>query len=172
MNNMTSIKPKSMASKQQGATLFTALVFLALMTIVSVSAAKISMVDVLISGNNQQHMELFQETARELDDHTNPTKFLKLVLSSETLSDVFKPWNHNYPVTVAKPNVEERIANRVVEYQCGAINGLATSQGSDNSCRLFDFEVKTKRKQSSARDRHVRGAGKEYPSISRNNFNN
>lgn len=159
-------------SKQKGATLFTALVFLALMTIVSVSAAKISMLDVLVSGNNQQHMELFQETARQIDDHTDPAKLLKLVMNNAAYEKANDEWSHDYPATATKPDVEETITNRDVEYPCGAINGLATSQGVGNKCHLFDFEVKTNKKSSSARERHLRGAGKEYPTASRNNFNN
>jgi len=162
------------ASKQRGATLFTALVFLALMTIVSVSAAKISMLDVLISGNNQQKMELYQDTAREVDDHTDPAKLLDLIINTEAYSNANVEWNHDYPVNTTNPHtkVDEKITNRAIEYECGAINGLATSQGVDNSCHLFDFEVNTKKSFSSARERHVRGAGKEYPNPSRNNFNN
>ena len=45
---------KSMHKSQQGATLITALTFLVLMTIVSVSASKISILDVLVSSNEQQ----------------------------------------------------------------------------------------------------------------------
>ncbi len=77
--NIKTMTLSSMRIKQQGATLVTALVFLVLMTIVSVSAAKISMIDVLVSGNNQQEMLLFQKTSRELEDHTNPTKLLNLL---------------------------------------------------------------------------------------------
>lgn len=159
-------------SKQKGATLFTALVFLALMTIVSVSAAKISMFDVLVSGNNQQQMELFQETAREIDDHARPANLLKLVINTDAYSNPRVAWDHNYPSIAAKPNLQKSITNRVIEYPCGAINGLATSQGAGNSCRLYDFEVRTRKQNSSARDRHARGGGKEYPTASRNNFNN
>lgn len=163
---------KSMANKQRGATLFTALVFLALMTIVSVSAAKISMLDVLVSGNNQQQMVLYQKTAREVDAHTSPGKLLTLIQTEAAAENVKLPWVHDYPASSAKPHTEENITNRAIEYQCGAINGLATSQGSDNVCHLFDFEVRTSKQNSSARERHVRGGGKEYPSPSRNNFNN
>jgi len=163
---------KMSKSKQKGATLFTALIFLALMTIVSVSAAKISMLDVLVSGNNQQQMELFQETARQIDEHTDPAKLLKLVLNTTAYEKATVEWSHDYPETAAKPGVQENITNRNVNYQCGAINGLATSQGQSNKCHLFDFEVKTNKKSSSASERHVRGAGKEYPTASRHNFNN
>lgn len=163
----------SIKIKQRGATLFTALVFLALMTIVSVSAAKISMLDVLISGNNQQEMILFQKTARELDVHASPAKLLELLQENNGEDNNYlEEWTFNYQVKPTNPHSNEIITNRVKEYDCGAIGGLATSQGSDNSCRLFDFEVRTTRANSGARDRHLRGAGKEYPSASRNNFNN
>ena len=167
-----SIARGSISHKQQGATLFTALVFLALMTIVSVSAARISMIDVLVSGNNQQQMELYQRTAREIDDHATGKKLLTLFGDDETKQDVSNPWTYDYDVTDAKSNTLENITNRNKIYQCEGINGLATSQGSENKCHLFDFEVKTNKKNSSARDRHARGAGKVYPTASRNNFNN
>ncbi len=160
----------SIAAKQKGATLFTALVFLALMTIVSVSAAKISMLDVFVSGNNQQQMELYQETARELDDHTDPAKLISLILDNEPYENANVDWNHDFPATALKPQIQEAISNRDVEYQCGAINGLATSQGSDNKCHLFDFSVRAQKNGSSARDWHVRGAGKEYPKATRHNL--
>ncbi len=155
--------------KQKGATLFTALVFLALMTIVTVSATKISILDVLVAGNNQQRVFLYQKAAREIDAHAKPAKLIKLLQSGQ---DYQAPWAVDYPVNPDNPDSDEKVTNRVLKYGCGAIAGLATSQGSDSHCRLFDFEVKTKRKYSSARERHVRGGGKEYPNASRNNLNN
>jgi len=162
---------RNFAKKQQGATLVTALVFLTLMTIVSVSAAKISMLDVLVSGNNQQQMVLYQKTSRDLNAHAKPTRLLKLLIEDEGEANNYKEeWAYNFEVAENNPNTNEKITNRVIEYQCGAINGLATSQGSNNSCRLFDFEVKTKKSNSNGRDRQVRGAGKEYPTAARNNL--
>lgn len=156
--------------RQQGATLFTALVFLALMTIVSVSAAKISMLDVLIAGNNQQQMELYQRTTREIDQHATGQRLLRLFQDQESTRNTKVPWVYNYPAV--RPNLTQRITNRSVDYSCEGLNKAATSQGAANTCRIFDFEVTTSQPSSSARDRHVRGAGKEYPSASRNNFNN
>lgn len=162
----------SLPEKQKGATLVTALVFLTLMTIVSVSAAKISMLDVLVSGNNQQQMILYQKTARDLDAHTRPAKLIKLLVHDHGETNNYQEeWGHEFAVSVNNPNTKEKITNRVHEYQCGAIDNLATSQGSANSCRLFDFEVKTKKSNSGGKDRQVRGAGKEYPAAARNNLN-
>jgi len=165
---------KTVSLKQQkGATLFTALVFLTLMTIVSVSAAKISMIDVLVSGNNQQEMELYQKTARELKNHARPEKLLEVLQKNNgDENNYLEKWEYESKINTNNPDSIEKISNRVIEYGCGAINGLATSQGSDNVCRLFDFDLSTNKPNSSAKDRHVRGAGKEYPSASRNNFNN
>jgi len=156
-------------NKQKGATLFTALVFLALMTIVSVSAAKISMLDVLVSGNNQQQLELFQKTAREINAHTSAQKLLTMFQTVPATENAKIPFSYDFP---DKPNTRENITNRALVYSCEGIRGAATSQGSDNICHLFDFGVRTTKQYSSARDRHYRGGGKEYPSPSRNNFNN
>jgi len=172
MKNLSTFELTNTKTKQQGATLFTALVFLALMTIVSVSAAKISMLDVLVSGNNQQRMELYQKTAREIDNHARPGKLLTLFQTVPATESAKVAWDYTYDVAASNPDTVELISNRAIEYPCGAINGLANSQGSDNICHLFDFEVRTSKPNSSARDRHARGGGKEYPSPSRNNFNN
>ena len=61
-------------NKQMGATLITSLVFLLLMTIVSVSATKMSILDLLVSSNEQQQMVLFQTTANQLKQLTHVSK--------------------------------------------------------------------------------------------------
>ena len=96
INKYKTMTISSIKFKQQGATLFTALVFLLLMTIVSVSAAKISMLDVMVSGNNQQQMELFQKTARELDEHAKPEKLIKLlVLDNGDTHNYLAEWGYD-----------------------------------------------------------------------------
>jgi len=155
-------------TKEKGATLFTALVFLALMTIVSVSAAKLSMLDVLLAGNNQQRMEMYQQTSNDLKNHTNPARLLPIL----KIDGVTSPWSRTMTPDTTIPNKAEKIENRVQQYLCNG-NGLATSVGPDTPpCYLFDFEVKNKRNGSSVRERHIRGAGKEFPKASRNNYNN
>jgi len=96
---------RNFAKKQQGATLVTALVFLTLMTIVSVSAAKISMLDVLVSGNNQQQMVLYQKTSRDLNAHAKPTRLLKLLIEDEGEANNYKEeWAYNFEVAEDKSN--------------------------------------------------------------------
>lgn len=154
--------------KEKGATLFTALVFLALMTIVSVSAAKISMLDILVAGNNQQKMEIYQQTSNDLNNHANPSRLLPILQTN----GVTAAWSETMATDSAHPHRDEKIENRVKKYSCNG-NGLATSVGPDTPpCYLFDFEVKNKRNSSSVKEMHVRGAGKEFPKASRNNYIN
>lgn len=155
--------------KQRGATLFTALVFLGLMTIVGVSASKVSILDILVSGNNQYEMEVFQEADNIMTNLATPTEFIQTWFSEDGETD---PWIHEKPANPQKPGLSEQIINRDIMYQCGGFSGLAVSMGPDNRCRMFDFKVDTTKKNSGIRERHVRGAGKEIPKASRNNYNN
>lgn len=162
------LKINKSLNKQQGATLFTALVFLVLMTIVTVSATKLSILDVLLAGNNQQQMELFQRTSNDLKSHADPIRLLPILQHN----GVSTAWNFTMPQDVSYPNRDERIENRVKKYHCTG-NGLATSVGPDTPpCFLFDFEVRNRKVNSSAREVLLRGAGKEFPKASRNNYNN
>ncbi len=159
------ITPLLLAKKQRGATLFTALVFLMLMTIVSVSATKISMLDILVSGNNEQHMRIFQTTENDLNELVTPAILLP-VLQTEGFG---APWKHELPGKSLKPHTDEEIISRNLEYDCGGFDGKAVSLGPDvPPCYLYDFKVESSLSNSGIQDKHVRGAGKEYPNISRN----
>ncbi len=151
--------------KQRGATLFTSLVFLALMTIVSVSAAKISMLDILVSGNNEQQMRLFQTTENNLKELTTPVQLLPVL----NVKGFGAPWDHELPTNPVKPHAELEIGSRNLEYSCGGFDGQAVSMGPDvPPCFLYDFKAESSLANSGAKDKHVRGAGKEFPNVSRN----
>jgi len=150
---------------QQGATMITTLVFLLLMTIVTVSASKISILDMLVSSNNLRQMEVFQQTENDLKLLTTPIKFFDAFSANEHGVS----WMHNIPATTEKPNTDEKIASRNLKYICGGFNGLAVSMGpSESPCYLYDFEVESSIPNSGVRDKHLRGAGKEFPDGSRN----
>ena len=161
-------KQITFSRNQQGATLFTALVFLILMTIVSVSAAKLSILDLLIAGNNQQQMELYQETENDLKElATVPELYVPIVPDPNlfnTLTGVYKlPYDSN------KPDVVQQITDNRKSYTCIGFSGLAISMGPDvPKCDLYDFQVITSKTHTSAKDRHNRGAGKEKPNASKN----
>jgi len=67
---------KSVSNKQQGATLVTSLMMLTIMTIVGVSAVKVSSTEILIAGNEQEKMKLFQTTQTDLNELSTPLELL------------------------------------------------------------------------------------------------
>lgn len=159
-------KQKLLNIKQQGATMVTTLVFLLLMTIVTVSASKMSILDMLVSSNNQRQVEIFQQTENDLKQLTTPVKFFDAYSANEHQI----PWAYDFVENSLKPNIKEQIESRNLRYICGGFNGLAVSMGPDTSeCYLYDFSVKSSISNTGVKDRHLRGAGKEFPNPSRNN---
>ena len=166
---MITKKQITLSRKQQGATLFTALVFLTLMTIVSVSATKLSILDVLIAGNNQRQMELYQDTSNDLKELTTVVNLYKPLV--KTLGDEFDPVTGIYLVPDTPHGTEMQITDPDKSYSCTGFNGEATSIGPDvPPCDLYDFQVKSTKASSSVRDRHNRGVGKEKPNPSKNSY--
>ena len=164
---MISILQMTASLKQQkGATMITTLVFLLLMTIVTVSASKMSILDMLVSSNNQRQIEIFQQTENDLKLLTTPIKFF----TAYSANQHGVAWEHDFPISSAKPNTNEKIESRDLRYICGGFNGLAVSMGPNTSeCYLYDFSVKARAPNTGVRDNHFRGAGKEFPNPTRNN---
>jgi len=148
--------------KQKGATLFTALVFLTLMTIVSVSATKISMLDILVASNNQQNMLLFQSTSNQLKE-TATINNLQLTFTEDGFTGNVSGNDNLFEFDDSPENIEERITDMTLEYPCER-QGAASSIGPNApACDLYDFQVRSSLNNSSARDQHNRGAGKMVP---------
>ena len=156
---------------QEGATLITALIFLMLMTIVSVSAMRISIFDVLASGNEQQQILLFQSTENDLKDLTTVIKLYVPLVEENGAKFADDTGIYQLPSDFQLSNKLEEITDKKTEYHCGGFNGKATSLGpSIAKCYLYDFEVKKRRPNSSATDIHNRGAGKEKPNPKKNSY--
>ena len=157
----------SMPNKQKGASLITALVFLTLMTIVSVTAAKVSMLDTLVAGNNQRIMELYQDTSNNLKELTTVVNLYKPLV--KTPGDEFDSVTGIYVIPDTPHGKEMQITDPDKTYSCNGFNGEATSIGPDvPPCDLYDFQVKSA--DRGARDKHNRGAGKEKPNPSKNSY--
>ncbi len=163
--NIASIK------KQKGATLMTSLVFLVLMTVVSVSATKVSIMDLLVSGNNQQEMMLYQDNENQL----------KLLAEIGILGPILNA-NPDDPTIGNGADVHQFIfddvdaaakghALKLSDYSNGgkdlytcSRNGAGTSLGPNAlKCRLFDFEVNSRVQGTSTRNVHHKGTGKAVP---------
>lgn len=158
-----------MRNKQIGATLFTSLVFLSLMTIVSVTATKISMMDVLVAGNNQRQMEVYQDTSKDLKDLTTVVNLYKPLV--KTPGDVFDQDTGIYVIPDTPSGKEMQITDQNKRYSCGGFEGKAVSIGpSVSPCDLYDFQVKSGRVNTGARDQHNRGGGKEKPNPKKDSY--
>ena len=163
---IVNIQKVSNLERQKGATMITTLVFLLLMTIVTVSASKMSILDMLVSSNNQRQMEMFQQTENDLKLLTTPINFF----TAYSANQHGVAWEHDFPTSSSKPNTNEQIESRDLRYICGGFNGLAVTMGPNTSeCYLYDFSVKVRAPNTGVRDNHLRGAGKEFPNPTRNN---
>ena len=159
MNTMQSIK--TLQHKQRGATLFTSLVFLTLMTIVSVSAAKIASLDTVVAGNNQQQMLVFQQTDKTLKEISNPVVVVLAVQENDGVND-------EWTKTISKVKYEKReVKNRNIKYRCKD-DGLAVAEGSDaaGNCYVFDLSAEDRLLDHGLIDKHFRGVGKLLPNSS------
>jgi len=159
-------------SKQKGATLITALSFLALMTIVSVSATKISILDILASGNDQQQSLLFQRSENSLIELTTVSKLYKPMVKVDGAS--FSESTGEYLFPSANDSdflIQQKITDKKIRYECNGFNGKAISLGpSVPRCDLYDFEARMRKQNTGASARHNRGAGKEKPNLLKNSY--
>ena len=159
--------------KQKGATLITTLSFLALMTIVSVSATKISIIDILASSNEQQKSILFQRAENGLKVITTVSKLYKPLTKTDGASFSESTGIYHLPDNLLGSDTKLQITDKNIRYECNGFNGKALSLGpSVPRCDLFDFAAKVKKPNSGASDRHNRGAGKEKPNPLKNSYLN
>jgi len=159
-------------SKQRGATLITALSFLALMTIVSVSATKISILDILAASNDQQQSLLYQRAENKLIEVTTVPKLYKPMVKKDGAS--FSETTGEYLLPSASDNefiIQQKITDKKVRYECNGFNGKALSLGpSVPRCDLYDFEATIRKQNTGSKARHNRGAGKEKPNSLKNSY--
>ena len=169
---MKSHKIRSYSSRhQKGATLITALAFLVLITIVSISAMRVSIFDILASGNEQQQTLLFQSTENDLKELATVIKLYVPLTEENGAKFADDTGVYQLPTDFQLSNKLEEITDKKTEYNCGGFNGKATSLGpSIAKCYLYDFEVKVRRPNSRATDIHNRGAGKEKPNPKKNSY--
>ncbi len=155
-------------NKQLGVTLITSLILLIVMTIVGVSAVKMSSIDILIAGNDQEKMKLYQKKESNLLGLTTVLKLYEPLVESK-----FEAKNNNtysVPQKDAADYSIETIKDMKLQYLCRGVGALATSIGpSTPPCRLYDFKIVQKPEYGNAREVGHRGAGKEIPNSNTNN---
>ncbi len=159
--------------RQQGATLITALMMLLVMTIIGISAVKMSSINILIAGNDQQKLMLMQKTETALNNLATPGKLIDPLINEPIEGGgvaQFNPETNEYRVPEPfMDNMAEIITDMDKLYGCEGFDGKAVSIGSDvPPCHLYDFKVKAQK--NSARVVRRRGAGKEVPNIAKHSF--
>jgi Tfp pilus assembly protein PilX len=147
-------------NKQSGMTLITSLMMLLVLTILGVTAMKISTVDLLIANNYQKKLQVYQAAESKIQKDVD---FYWLYQWMTT--DV------NAPTDDAKDIVSSsEIVDLDDSYQCTP-NDLATSLGPDSTpCRIYMFQVSSSMKTSGAKETHYQGAGKLTPNLSKGSF--
>ena len=145
-------------NKQSGITLITSLMMLLVMTIIGVTAIKLSTVDLLIANNYQKKLQVYQAAESKIQKDVN---FYWLYQWMTTQVNATVDNNRDIVVTSEVIDLEEA-------YQCTP-NNLATSLGPDSTpCHIYMFEIKAAMKSSGAKGSHYQGAGKLVPNVSKN----
>jgi len=145
------------ATKEQGATLISALSILLVLTIVGLASARMSIIDIKVASNEEQQMMLYQEAENALRTITTPENLYTWMEAQKSggvgIADI----------VTSKLNAKTDITALDREYACVG-NGGAVSIGPEvPACNLYDFHIDIKKKGLGARDVHHRGVGKEAP---------
>ena len=144
--------------KQNGATLVTVMTFLVLMTIVTVSATKVSILDILVSGNDQQRVTAFQTAENNLTQFTQTSS-----LSAAIAADGFDNAAQQYKTDDSTNALSRIITDMTESYPCER-QGQGSSMGAAAPpCQLYDFQILLNQQNTGARENHHRGGGKMVP---------
>lgn len=156
----------NIALKQQGATtLLIALFILFVLTIVGISAVKITSLETLIAGNDQQQMILFQETETRLKQLSSIHRLSQTFTNTGfTSNDDADPQQYIFSEADKWKGFTETIQDMQASYPCEQ-GGRAMSLGPNMPvCDLYNFEINAKKRNMGAKDIHHSGAGKMVPS--------
>lgn len=146
---------------QSGITLITSLMMLLTMTIIGITAVKVSSVDLLVSNNYQQQLSVYQEAETKIKREVS---FYRL---HDWITDDKQP-----PVTTKDLMVSNaEVVNLEREYPCKGRSNLANSLGPDApACKLFMFAVDANIKGTGAKENHYQGSGKQFPNQSNGSY--
>jgi len=144
-------------TRQSGITLITSLIMLLAMTIIGVTAIKISSIDLLVANNYQQQLSVYQEAETKI---RRDVSFYRL---HDWMMDDKQP-----PTTTKEKMVTNaKVTDLNRDYPCKGKSNLANSLGPDApSCKLFLFAIDSNLQGTGAQERHYKGAGKQFPNQS------
>lgn len=161
MQQRSHINQMKRLGRQQGATLITSLILLLVMTIVGVSSIKVSSIDTMIASNDMQQMMLHNVTENKITALSNTNGLYKAYDASSNFVENIRGHANKFKLTDSTDGASEIITNTKRRVSCYRF-GKATSIGAVD-CRVFDFQVKMRKDNSSAKDQRHRGVGKAVP---------
>ena len=143
--------------KEQGATLISALAILLVITMIGISAARMSIIDTKVASNSEQQMMLYQEAENALKTITHPEKLYTWMEAQKNggvgIADII--------TSKIKAKTDIRALNR--DYACIGSGGAVSIGPEVPSCELYDFHIDISKKGLGTNETHHRGAGKEVP---------
>ena len=147
-------------NKQTGMTLVTSLMMLLVLTILGVTAIKISSVDLLVANNYQKKLQVYQAAETKIQKDVDFYWLYKWISSEGNAPDT------DHKGAVAKSH----IVDLEKSYQCSPSN-LATSLGPDSTpCNIYMFHIDASMKASGEKESHFQGAGKLVPNLSKGSY--
>ncbi|MCK5901895.1 MAG: pilus assembly PilX N-terminal domain-containing protein [Cocleimonas sp.] len=152
-----SYSTRSIRNKEAGATLFTSIVVLLILTVAGISAMQMSTLDIRIASNDEQKTLLYQETENNLQQLTRLEAFY-IWLEAQKVGE-----KGTEDIITDDFTAETSIASLNRKYYCQS-DGRAISIGLEVPfCMLYDFNVDMHKQGLGTRDIHHRGLGKEVP---------
>ncbi len=147
--------------RQSGITLITSLMMLLVMTIIGVTAIKISSVDLLVAHNYQEQLSVYQEAETKIQGDVNFLRLHDWMMEDKQPPDTTKD----------KVRTKAAVSDMNREYPCKGKSNLANSLGPDApACKVFLFAIDSNMKASGAKESHYKGAGKQFPNQSNGSY--
>lgn len=143
---------------QAGMTLVTSLMMLLVMTILGVTAIRLSSVDLLIANNYQHQLSVYQAAKSANSTNSNLYNLYTWITVKQDPADISEK------EVVSKTGV----ADLDIQYPCRGRGDLASSIGPNAPpCNLYMFSIDSRIKGTGAKDTHYQGAGKEVPNTTK-----
>lgn len=139
-------------------TLVTSLMMLIVMTVLGITAMKLSAVDLIVAKNHQHQLTVYQAAESSLRKDVNFFNWYQWMLD-----------NTQHPGETDNEGLvtDTQVVDLDRYYICKGRSGLASSIGSNSPpCKLYMFSIDSRLQGTGAKDRHFQGAGKEVPTPS------
>jgi hypothetical protein len=147
--------------RQSGITLITSLMMLLAMTLIGVTAVRISSVDLLVAHNYQQQLSVYQEAETKIRREVSFYRLHDWMMADKQPPETLKD---KMTSTAAVSDLDR-------SYPCKGRSSLANSLGPDApACKVFLFTIDSDMKGTGAKESHYQGAGKQFPNQSNGSY--